>query len=102
MSQTNENLAPLVSSRLREWIHDVNNALFVTKGFLEEIEEEVKCKGYQTEDFDHENFVDMLSTVLRNVEKIDRNLQKLRKYAKEEIFELGNDDDEGPAVQVAE
>ena len=78
----------MVSSRLREWIHEVNNALFITKGFLEEISGEVEEKTYLQDSFDHENLVDMLQTVTRSVERIDANLQKLRRFAKEEVFEL--------------
>ena len=77
----------MVSARLREWIHEVNNALFITKGFLEEISGEVEEKTYLQATFDHENFVDMVQTVTRSVERIDTNLQKLRRFAKEEIFE---------------
>ena len=77
----------MVSGRLREWIHEVNNALFITKGFLEEISGEVEEKNYLQDSFDHENFVDMLQTVGRSVERIDMNLQKLRRFAKEEIFD---------------
>jgi len=78
----------MVSARLREWIHEVNNALFITKGFLEEISGEVEEKTYLQESFDHENFVDMVQTVTRSVDRIDTNLQKLRRFAKEELFEM--------------
>lgn len=90
MSETPESVdgaVLLVSARLREWIHEVNNALFITKGFLEEISGEVEEKNYLQDSFDHENFVDMLQTVERSVERIDQNLQKLRRFAKEEIFD---------------
>ena len=82
-----ENAVLMVSARLREWIHEVNNALFITKGFLEEISGEVEEKNYLQDSFDHENFIDMLQTVGRSVERIDQNLQKLRRFAKEEIFD---------------
>lgn len=75
-----------ISQRLREWIHEVNNALFITKGFLEEIESDSKTRAYMKPHFDHENFVDMIDTVLRSVDRIDRNVQKLRKYAREDLF----------------
>jgi hypothetical protein len=90
MAETPENMEEavlMVSSRLREWIHEVNNALFITKGFLEEISGEVEEKNYLQDSFDHENFIDMLQTVGRSVERIDQNLQKLRRFAKEEIFD---------------
>ncbi|KAB8030002.1 hypothetical protein [Fluviispira multicolorata] len=86
-TQTPESIVNMVSLRLRELIHDINNALFVTKGFLEELGEDVTEKKYLDPKFDHENFVDMISTITRNVEKIDQNLIKLRKFAKEEVFE---------------
>ncbi|BBH53613.1 hypothetical protein [Fluviispira sanaruensis] len=85
--QTPEAIVNMVSLRLREIIHDINNALFVTKGFLEELSDDVKEKKYTDPKFDHENFNDMISTISRNVEKIDQNLIKLRKFAKEEVFE---------------
>jgi hypothetical protein len=90
MSESPESLEStvvMVSARLREWIHEVNNALFITKGFLEEVSGEVEEKTYLQDAFDHENFLDMLHTVNRSVERIDLNLQKLRKFAKEEIFD---------------
>ncbi|WP_186646840.1 hypothetical protein [Fluviispira vulneris] len=85
--QTPEAIVNMVSLRLREIIHDINNALFVTKGFLEELSDDVKEKKYADPKFDHENFNDMIATISRNVEKIDQNLIKLRKFAKEEVFE---------------
>lgn len=90
MAETPENMDAavlMVSARLREWIHEVNNALFITKGFLEEISGEVGEKNYLQDSFDHENFLDMLQTVSRSVDRIDLNLQKLRKFAKEELFD---------------
>ena len=86
-TQTPEIIVNMVSVRLREMIHDINNALFVTKGFLEELSEDITNKQYMKPDFDHENFSDMITTINRNVEKIDQNLVKLRKFAKEEVFE---------------
>jgi hypothetical protein len=78
----------MVSNRLREIIHDMNNALFVTKGFIEELAEDVNSKKYLESNYDHENMADMLSTIFRNADKVDQNLNKLRKFAKDEIFEL--------------
>jgi nitrogen fixation/metabolism regulation signal transduction histidine kinase len=88
MSESPESLVPRISVHLREWIHEVNNALFVTKGFLEEIQADVQDRNYESGDFDHDNFNDMLKTIVRNVERIDQNLQKLRKYAKQDLFEI--------------
>jgi hypothetical protein len=82
-----EEVVEMVSVRLREIVHDINNALFVTKGFLEEISEDIRDKKYLTPNYDHENFGDMLATVTRNADKIDQNLNILRKFAKEEIFD---------------
>lgn len=85
--QTPEAIVNMVSLQLRELIHDVNNALFVAKGFLEELSEDTQSRRYMDPAFDHENFGDMVSTINRNIEKIDTSLGKLRKFAKEEIFE---------------
>ncbi len=85
--ETSENIVKIVSTQLREIVHDMNNALFVTKGFLEELSEDVKSKKYTENGFDHENFADMIDTIIRNVDKFDVNLGKLRKFAKEDIFE---------------
>ena len=85
--KTSEEVVEMVSVRLREIVHDINNALFVTKGFLEELAEDIKDKKYVQPNFDHENFGDMLATVTRNADKIDANLNILRKFAKEEIFD---------------
>lgn len=84
---TPEDVVNMVSTRLREIIHDMNNALFVTKGFIEELSDDVKAKKYLESNYDHENISDMVATISRNAEKIDMNLNKLRKFAKEEIFE---------------
>ncbi len=87
VEQSPEAIVNMVSLHLRELIHDINNALFVTKGFLEELNEDTQNKRYMDPSFDHENFQDMVSTINRNIEKIDTNLIKLRKFAKEEIFD---------------
>ena len=85
--QNPEVIVNMVSLHLRELIHDVNNALFVAKGFLEELNEDTQSKRYMDPSFDHENFQDMVSTITRNIDKIDTNLLKLRKFAKEDIFD---------------
>jgi hypothetical protein len=86
MDQNSNVAVGQISHRLREWIHEVNNALFITKGFLEEIEADSKSRAYLKPHFDHENFLEMIETVVRSVDRIDRNVQKLRKYAKEDVF----------------
>ncbi|MES2614509.1 MAG: hypothetical protein V4591_03740 [Bdellovibrionota bacterium] len=86
-NQNSEALVNMVSTRLREIIHDMNNALFVTKGFLEELSDDVKARKYLETNYDHESMADMVATIVRNAEKVDQNLNKLRKFAKEEIFE---------------
>lgn len=86
MSQDSNVAVGQISHRLREWIHEVNNALFITKGFLEEIEADAKSRTYLKPNFDHDNFLEMIETVVRSVDRIDKNVQKLRKYAKEEVF----------------
>jgi signal transduction histidine kinase len=86
MSQEPVQAVGQISLRLREWIHEVNNALFITKGFLEEIEADTKSRAYLKPHFDHENFRDMVDTVARSVDRLDRSVQKLRKYAREDVF----------------
>ncbi len=86
-TKTAEDVVSMVSKRLREIIHDMNNALFVTKGFIEELNEDVKGKKYLEANYDHENIADMVATIARNADKVDQNLNKLRKFAKEEIFD---------------
>jgi signal transduction histidine kinase len=86
MSQESVQAVGQISLRLREWIHEVNNALFITKGFLEEIESDTNSRAYLKPHFDHENYRDMVETVVRSVERLDRSVQKLRKYAREEVF----------------
>ncbi|NBO38317.1 hypothetical protein EBU99_07015 [bacterium] len=86
MAQESQEAVGQISIRLREWIHEVNNALFITKGFLEEIESDAKSRSYLKPNFDHDNFVEMIETVVRSVDRLDRSVQKLRKYAKEEVF----------------
>lgn len=86
MTQESRQAVGQISIRLREWIHEVNNALFITKGFLEEIESDAKTHAYLKPNFDHNNFNDMIETVVRSVDRLDRSIQKLRRYAKEEVF----------------
>jgi galactokinase/mevalonate kinase-like predicted kinase len=85
--QTPEFIVSMVSQRLRELVHDLNNSIFITKGFIEELSEDITAKRYRESNFDDENFIDMIQTVNRTVEKIDQNLSQLRKFAKEEIFD---------------
>lgn len=86
MVQESQQEVGQISVRLREWIHEVNNALFITKGFLEEIEADAKTRAYLKPHFDHDNYVEMIQTVVRSVERLDHNVQKLRRYAREELF----------------
>ena len=85
--QSTEVVVRMVSDRLREIVHDMNNALFITKGFIEELSEEVKEKKYLETNYDHENIADMVSIIARNADKVDENLTKLRKFSKEDIFD---------------
>jgi hypothetical protein len=85
--QTPEFIVSFVTQSLRELIHDMNNSIFIARGFIEEIGEEIRSKEYKNETFDDENFSDMISTVERNIHKIDAHLAKLRKFTKEDIFE---------------
>ena len=85
--QTSEVIVNMVSLHLRELIHDVNNSIFVAKGFLDELAEETHGKRYLDPNFDHENFSDLVATINRNIDKIDQNFEKLKKFAKEEIFD---------------
>ncbi|MEN9528154.1 MAG: hypothetical protein RI932_27 [Pseudomonadota bacterium] len=86
MTQESRQAVGQISIRLREWIHEVNNALFITKGFLEEIEADAKTRAYLKPHFDHDNFNEMIETVVRSVDRLDRSVQKLRRYAREEVF----------------
>jgi len=88
MAQVSEQVIHALSGKLREWVHDVNNALFVSRGFIEEIQEDVVSQNYTQPDFDHENLKDMMEAVARNLNRIDKSLQKLRKISKEDIFDL--------------
>lgn len=84
--ENTEAVAHSISARLRGMVHDFNNSVFAAKGFLEEISLDVKEKKYTQSAFDHENFIDMLNTVIRNVERIDQSVVQLKKFAKEELF----------------
>lgn len=76
----------LVSGHLRENVHDINNALFVTKGFVEELAHEIHSDGFMGPEFDREGFRDMFEAIVRNVAKLDRCIQGLRDFAKAGIF----------------
>jgi hypothetical protein len=75
-----------ISDKLRDWIHDVNNALFVTKGFMEEVCTEVQDRQYLNEEFDHDSFWEMLQTIVKNLDRLEGSVQSLRKYARDDIY----------------
>jgi hypothetical protein len=77
----------LISGHLRENVHDINNALFVTRGFVEELAHEIRGEKFLAPDFDKEGFVDMFEAIVRNVIKLDRCIQGLRDFAKSGIFQ---------------
>lgn len=103
-NENSEVVVNTISARLRVMVHDFNNSVFAAKGFLEEISVDVKEKKYTQSAFDHENFVDMLNTVIRNIERIDQSVVQLKKFAKEELFEqVGTPNpDLSPAPEVVE
>lgn len=77
----------LVSGRLCENIHDINNALFVTKGFIEALGQEIYSDGFMGPEFDEEEFRKLFETVVRNVAKLDRCILGLRDFARVGIFQ---------------
>lgn len=80
-----------ISQQLREWVHSASDSIFVARGFVEELAQEIRAKDYLKEDFDHESFSRMAEGLLRNIEKIDRNLHNLRRFAKQDIFKAKGD-----------
>ena len=92
--QTSENLAShalkgnvvRISSHLREAVHDINNSLFVAKGFMEELRSDVLHETFLSEDYDLKTFKGMFEAVARNIEKLDHSVQSIRDFAKQGIF----------------
>jgi signal transduction histidine kinase len=76
-----------ISKHLREWIHDINNALFVVSGNVQELQEEISQKTYLRSDFDHEGFCEIVQAANRGVVRFQESLQLLRTFAKVELFE---------------
>ncbi len=77
----------LISGHLRENIHDINNALFVTKGFVEELSEELKRLESRADESERKLLKEMFDALSRNVTKLDSSIQNLRMFAKHGIYE---------------
>ena len=75
-----------ISRQLRETIHDMNNALFVMKGFMDELSTDVRQELFRKPDYDCQTFKDMFEAVHRNMQKLDASVQSLRHFARKEIY----------------
>jgi hypothetical protein len=74
------------SRQARKLVHDANNALFVAKGFAEEIGYVVKDEEYLKPDFRREELVEMIQKVIGNLDKVGEYLKTLGKCAREDVF----------------
>jgi hypothetical protein len=75
------------SKKARVVVHDANNALFVAKGFVEEIGFVIKDEEYLKPGFNKEELVSMLNKVVANMDKIGTHLKQLGKFAREDVFD---------------
>lgn len=82
-AQSGKDMSINANQKVREWLHSASNALFIARGFLEELECEVHESNNAT--IDSQNVLKTLQAVLRNVDKIDSSLQNLRQFAKQEL-----------------
>ncbi len=76
------------SQTARKCVHDANNALFVAKGFTQEIGYIIEGKEYLKPDFNKEDLANMLEKITANIDKIGNHLKALGKFAREDIFEI--------------
>lgn len=70
----------------RKFIHDANNALFVAKGFAEEIGFVVKDGEYKKADFDAAGFANMVDRIAASIDKVSLNIKGLGQYVREDVF----------------
>jgi hypothetical protein len=76
-----------VHLHLRKWCHDANNALFIAKGYLEEVLDERAAAEVQPAATGDLNSAEALSAVIRAMARLEDQVLKLRHFAKDEIFD---------------
>jgi hypothetical protein len=85
LSQTE--IVTWVNLFLRKWCHDSNNALFVAKGFMEEMVEDLTDQQNASPAIETEKNLDTAAAVLRALTKLEDQVQKMRLFAKDELFD---------------
>ncbi len=76
------------SKQLRVWVHDANNALFVARGFMEEISTVIKEEEYRSPDFDRDDFVQMLEKVAKGLNRAEEQIRNVGVFARKDLFEM--------------
>ncbi len=76
------------SKQLRVWVHDANNALFVARGFVEEIATVIKEEEYRSPDFDRDDFMQMIEKVSKGLNRAEEQIRNLSVFARKDIFEM--------------
>ena len=85
MSQ--EEIVKWVHLHLRKWCHDSSNALFIAKGFLEEVLDDLNQRKTESKDEEVNKTLDSLAAVVRAMTRLEDQVLKLRYFAKDEIFD---------------
>lgn len=79
----------LISNHLREILHNINNSMFVMKGFLEEARNELEAlESGSDKELSVSSLRVMLETIERNAGKLDTSVQTLRKFAKSDLYQF--------------
>ncbi len=77
-----------ISKNIRKMIHDANNSLFVAKGFVEEVVEELE-DGIESDNVSSESVTEakeMLDTAFKHLGKLENIISTLQTYVKVDIF----------------
>ncbi len=88
MTAANDERVVEASKKLRAWIHDANNALFVARGFVDEISFVIKGEEYLAADFDKADFLQMLEKIGRGLVRAEENVRNIGGFARDEMFEI--------------
>jgi hypothetical protein len=78
------------SKKLRVWVHEANNALFVARGFMEEIGTVIKEEEYRSPDFDRDDLVQMFEKVSKGLMRAEEQIRNVGTFARKDIFEMAD------------
>ncbi len=89
--KSSQDVAEEASRQLRTWIHDANNSLFVSKGFIEEVMEELAEAGKGGPDDLNtcfEQIQEMVETSFKHLKRLEVTLHEMQTFARVGLLEL--------------